>query len=102
MRNCTQDIMISFMNEGNKIPKIYDVKYIQSFFGAQYYFCMDEQIISGSGNVLLESNSKAHFSSGLDGRGDYFVFSKYHKQHGKYSINVLEVGKEKKIVHLLD
>lgn len=63
---------------------------------------MDSQIISGGGQVVIESNSKARFGSGLDGKGDFFVFSKYHKLYNKYSINLFELGKEKKILYLMD
>lgn len=90
------------MNEDYQFPHILDCKHLKTSLGHTYFFSLDKKIVSMEGQIVEESNSKANFSQGLDGLDDIFIFGKFHTLHNKYSLNVARVGKDKKIIKLLD
>lgn len=97
-RNCLVDRRTSFINEQYQLPTIHQVQYLDLDHGRDYYFSMDKEVVSAAGRVVSQSNSKASFSKGLDGRGELLVFGKYHNAHSKYSLNWMEIGRDKKIL----
>lgn len=65
-RNNLIDKSLSFMDNDYNFPKINDCKYLRTNLNTEYYFSFDKKIVSASGLIVEESNSKADFVKGLD------------------------------------
>lgn len=91
-----------FSHPPSTMHDIVGCRYLRTQFDKAYYFSFRGKIETSKGHIICETNSKAEFGRCLDGYQDTLIFSKYHKNHHKHSINLLTPGAEKKIVKLAD
>lgn len=67
----------------------------------EYFIITLNKIERSDGGIMSASNSKSEFTGCIDCSGDGLIFSKYHHNYKKYSINYLWEG-TKKIIKLID
>ena len=65
------------------------------------YFAVMLDRIKRSGSLVSESNEKAEFTGPIDCQDDAIIFSKYHHNYKKHSLNHLQNG-HKQILKLSD